>query len=219
MGTFTSSTPLSRHAQNRTFRVNYPLHTHPQRAHVPIWALFPRRSLPRLSPQGPYLSDKLCRQQHHPINLTLYLLLVRDPPSIMHNDELSELESSWLDLGPSDSWESGRSSPKHRPLEPPAEYTHFTERVSDTFNKFADIFHRSRQALPLETGDGTYVTDADDDREGILATLAHVDRHSIGTLKDLLELELTQEPWDDRKYLLEDMIEVWPPSYPAPGLH
>lgn len=64
----------------------------------------------------------------------------------------------------------------------------------------------SLRALPTETGDGTYVRDPSS--TGLAKDIRHMDLKDIGTIVDVVKNAATGDPIDDRKFVMERVIQV-----------
>ena len=68
------------------------------------------------------------------------------------------------------------------------------------------VVSASLRPMPSQTGDGTYVTEQV--KTGILKDLSHVDLSDLKTLVDVSKSALTGEAVDDRKYIMERVVQV-----------
>lgn len=64
----------------------------------------------------------------------------------------------------------------------------------------------SLRPLPTETGDGTYVKDPSS--TGLVKDLSHMDLTDIKTIVDVMKNAAMGDPIDDRKYIMERVIQV-----------
>ncbi|KAF2236511.1 heme peroxidase [Viridothelium virens] len=79
---------------------------------------------------------------------------------------------------------------------------------------FMTLLHARQSAMPTQTGDGTYVPEDPRDHpfsgiEKFLDTVSNLpSTEDLETLKNLIHLRITGEPWDDRKYVMEGLIQL-----------
>lgn len=64
----------------------------------------------------------------------------------------------------------------------------------------------SLRPLPTETGDGTYVKQ--NTTTGIAKDLGHFHLKDVKTLVEVAKDAVTGEPWEDRDYIMERVIQV-----------
>jgi hypothetical protein len=96
---------------------------------------------------------------------------------------------------------------------PPTEFDKFQTDIGSHFKEWAASISAKRRPLPDQTGDGTYLPPDDpsilqDIGEGLkdFASLKVTDFHS---LFDVMAKGATGAPWDDSKYLMEKLIQVY----------
>ncbi|KAH1985901.1 hypothetical protein KXW18_005591 [Aspergillus fumigatus] len=78
--------------------------------------------------------------------------------------------------------------------------------LGKTLAQLEQVVSASLRPLPSQTGDGTYVTEQV--KTGILKDLPHVDLGDLKTLVDVSKSALTGEALDDRKYIMERVIQL-----------
>ena len=100
------------------------------------------------------------------------------------------------------------SLPSGQPPEPaePSELDKIRDSLGSRFKQASDLLSAIRRPLPLLTGDDTYVDD--NVPEGYWADLKALHISDISTAVDLLKIKVTGDLWDDRKYLMEKIIQV-----------
>lgn len=83
------------------------------------------------------------------------------------------------------------------------------ERLDHGFRAVAQFFHLTAQPVPeIQYPSMDDPTSLPEREHGYWTDLLHTRTSDWGCLEDVLKLEAQQKPWDDRKYLLERMIEV-----------
>ncbi|KAJ5338320.1 hypothetical protein N7452_005048 [Penicillium brevicompactum] len=78
--------------------------------------------------------------------------------------------------------------------------------VVATFEKFAQAIHASREPLPNQSGDGTYLKH--DKSGGLIADIKSLGFRDVGTVKDLIANKASGELMDDKTYLMERIIQM-----------
>jgi linoleate 8R-lipoxygenase/9,12-octadecadienoate 8-hydroperoxide 8R-isomerase len=78
--------------------------------------------------------------------------------------------------------------------------------LGKTLAQLEQLVSASLRPLPSQTGDGTYVTEQV--KTGILKDLPHVDLGDLKTLVDVSKSALTGEALDDRKYIMERVVQL-----------
>lgn len=78
--------------------------------------------------------------------------------------------------------------------------------VVAVFEKYAQAIHASREPLPNQTGDGTYLKH--DQSSGLINDIKSLGFRDINTVKDLIKSKATGELVDDKTYLMERIIQV-----------
>lgn len=78
--------------------------------------------------------------------------------------------------------------------------------VDGLFEKYAQLIHASQRPLPSQNGDGTYAEQ--DTSTGLFQDLKSMGFKDFGTLKNVLESELSGELVDDKSMLMERVIQV-----------
>ena len=87
---------------------------------------------------------------------------------------------------------------------------------------FATLLRASRRPLPTQTGDETYVPEDPQNRafsgiEKFFSTVDNLSPENYETLMELVHLRKTGQPWNDRKYVMEGLIQTaakLPPGNP-----
>lgn len=82
--------------------------------------------------------------------------------------------------------------------------------VVAVFEKYAQAIHASREPLPNQTGDGTYLKH--DQSTGLIDDIKSLGFKDIGTVKELIAQKASGELTDDKTYLMERIIQVRPSS-------
>lgn len=78
--------------------------------------------------------------------------------------------------------------------------------VVAVFEKYAQAIHASREPLPNQTGDGTYLKH--DQSSGLFNDIKTLGFRDLNTVKDLIKNKATGELIDDKTYLMERIIQV-----------
>ncbi|KAJ5541449.1 hypothetical protein N7494_006525 [Penicillium frequentans] len=86
--------------------------------------------------------------------------------------------------------------------------THQVKRseVVAVFEKYAQAIHASREPLPNQTGDGTYLKH--DQSSGLIADIKSLGFRDVNTVKDLIKNKASGELVDDKTYLMERIIQL-----------
>jgi len=74
------------------------------------------------------------------------------------------------------------------------------------FEKYAQAIHASREPLPNQTGDGTYLKH--DESSGLINDIKSLGFRDLGTVKDLIKTKASGQLIDDKTYLMERIIQV-----------
>ncbi|KAJ5953170.1 hypothetical protein N7454_000066 [Penicillium verhagenii] len=96
-----------------------------------------------------------------------------------------------------------KSSAKEEPAE-----VHQVKRaeVIAVFEKYAQAIHASREPLPNQTGDGTYLKH--DQSSGLIDDIKTLGFRDVNTVKDLIANKASGELIDDKTYLMERIIQL-----------
>ncbi|KAJ5887878.1 hypothetical protein N7495_007919 [Penicillium taxi] len=88
------------------------------------------------------------------------------------------------------------------------EENHVVKRaeVVAVFEKYAQAIHASREPLPNQTGDGTYLKH--DQSSGLINDIKSLGFRDINTVKDLVKSKASGELVDDKTYLMERIIQA-----------
>ena len=78
--------------------------------------------------------------------------------------------------------------------------------VVAVFEKYAQAIHASREPLPNQTGDGTYLKH--DQSSGLFNDIKALGFRDVNTVKDLIKNKASGELVDDKTYLMERIIQV-----------
>jgi linoleate 10R-lipoxygenase len=78
--------------------------------------------------------------------------------------------------------------------------------VVAVFEKYAQAIHASREPLPNQTGDGTYLKH--DQSSGLFNDIKSLGFRDLNTVKDLIKNKASGELIDDKTYLMERIIQV-----------
>ncbi|KAJ5137335.1 hypothetical protein N7526_003568 [Penicillium atrosanguineum] len=78
--------------------------------------------------------------------------------------------------------------------------------VVAVFEKYAQAIHASREPLPNQTGDGTYLKH--DESSGLINDIKSLGFRDINTVKDLIKSKASGELVDDKTYLMERIIQM-----------
>jgi linoleate 8R-lipoxygenase/9,12-octadecadienoate 8-hydroperoxide 8R-isomerase len=98
----------------------------------------------------------------------------------------------------------------------PSEIEQIRTKLDVGFTQLARLISDVRKPLPTQTGDGTYLHYQPDPPDLIqkieagLKDLSHLGITDIATLIEVQNKEKTGELWDDRQYLMEKLIQVFP---------
>lgn len=79
--------------------------------------------------------------------------------------------------------------------------------VEKAVSQVEQVVSASLRPLPTETGDGTYVKEHT--TTGIVQDIGRMDLGDIKTLVEVTKGAATGDPVDDRKYIMERVIQVW----------
>ena len=80
--------------------------------------------------------------------------------------------------------------------------------LGNTISQVENVVAASLRPLPTETGNGTYI--ANPTQTGLVQDLPHVDLADVRTLVDVVKNAATGQPVDDKKYIMERVIQVIP---------
>lgn len=80
------------------------------------------------------------------------------------------------------------------------------DEVVAVFEKYAQAIHASREPLPNQTGDGTYLKH--DQSSGLFNDIKSLGFRDLNTVKDLIKNKASGELIDDKTYLMERIIQV-----------
>lgn len=99
-------------------------------------------------------------------------------------------------------------APARKSTSPESENTNPVKRaeVVAVFEKYAQAIHASREPLPNQTGDGTYLKH--DQSSGLIDDIKSLGFRDINTVKDLIKNKASGELIDDKTYLMERIIQV-----------
>lgn len=99
-------------------------------------------------------------------------------------------------------------TPARKPSLPESDNTNPVKRaeVVAVFEKYAQAIHASREPLPNQTGDGTYLKH--DQSSGLIDDIKTLGFRDINTVKDLIKNKASGELIDDKTYLMERIIQV-----------
>lgn len=88
------------------------------------------------------------------------------------------------------------------------EESHTVKRseVVAVFDKYAQAIHASREPLPNQSGDGTYLKH--DQSSGLFNDIKTLGFRDVNTVKDLIKSKASGELVDDKTYLMERIIQV-----------
>lgn len=78
--------------------------------------------------------------------------------------------------------------------------------VVAVFERYAQAIHASREPLPNQTGDGTYLKH--DQSSGLINDIKSLGFRDINTVKDLIKSKASGELVDDKTYLMERIIQM-----------
>jgi len=99
------------------------------------------------------------------------------------------------------------------PVEP-SEIEQIRYKIDNGFKRLASFISAARKPLPTQTGDGTYLSYPNDDPnliEKIESGLRDLTSIGIPDIKTLIEVQdktKTGALWDDKKYLMERLIQT-----------
>ncbi|KAJ5174494.1 uncharacterized protein N7482_000371 [Penicillium canariense] len=78
--------------------------------------------------------------------------------------------------------------------------------VVAVFEKYAQAIHASREPLPNQTGDGTYLKH--DQSSGLFSDIKSLGFRDLNTVKDLIKTKASGELIDDKTYMMERIIQL-----------
>lgn len=78
--------------------------------------------------------------------------------------------------------------------------------LEKSISKLGQAVSASLRPLPTKTGDGTYVKDPES--TGLVTDLTHMDLEDVKNIVDVIKEAATGDPIDDRKYVMEKVIQV-----------
>jgi linoleate 8R-lipoxygenase/9,12-octadecadienoate 8-hydroperoxide 8R-isomerase len=81
------------------------------------------------------------------------------------------------------------------------------QEIEKAFSQISQVIHSSLRPLPTETGDGSYI-ETTSSHTGILRELGNFGIRDIETLIDVTRNAATGQPVDDRRYILERVIQA-----------
>ncbi|KAF2668697.1 heme peroxidase [Microthyrium microscopicum] len=96
----------------------------------------------------------------------------------------------------------------------PSEIAQIRNKIDKSFKEFAELISAVRRPLPNQTGDGTYLPTKDDPPDVLqkinagLKDLSSLGITDIATLLQVQEKQKTGALWDDKKYLMERLIQT-----------
>ena len=92
------------------------------------------------------------------------------------------------------------------PPSPPEDNTSDRQKVEAAFQSIKGLIKAKLRPLPIETGDGTYITRPLS--TGVLQDLQKLGLADFGALIETVKALFTGEPTDDKSYLMERVIRV-----------
>lgn len=103
---------------------------------------------------------------------------------------------------------SRASPPRKSSTKDVPEDNHTVKRaeVEAVFARYAQAIHASREPLPTQTGDGTYLKH--EESSGLLGDLKSLGFRDVNTVKDLIRSKASGELVDDKTYLMERIIQL-----------
>ena len=119
---------------------------------------------------------------------------------------------------------AGTVAPQSEPIRA-SEIDHFRGKLHSGFRQLASMVNAAEKPQPTETGDGTYLKDAEGSPELVqkiesgLKTLSRLGIMDIETLVQVQEKNMTGSLWNDKEYLMEHLIQTAArfPDDSAPG--
>jgi linoleate 10R-lipoxygenase len=78
--------------------------------------------------------------------------------------------------------------------------------VQSTFEQFAQLIHAAQRPLPIQSGDGSYLTK--EESGGILADLKALGLRDIRTIRHIMEDKAGGKPQDDRLMHMEEVMQL-----------
>jgi hypothetical protein len=96
----------------------------------------------------------------------------------------------------------------------PSEIEKFRAKAESGFAQLAQLVNAIRAPVPTQTGDGTELALKPDSPDLIqkindsLSDIRHLGLTGIDTLIQVAEKGKTGDPWNDKTYLMEKLIEV-----------
>jgi hypothetical protein len=95
-----------------------------------------------------------------------------------------------------------------------SEIDHVRGTLHRGFKEIASLVNAAEKPQPTETGDGTHLEDAKESPELVekietaLKTLSHLGIADLKTLVEVQGKKITGSLWDDKKYLMEHLIQT-----------
>ena len=80
------------------------------------------------------------------------------------------------------------------------------EDVQSTFEQFAQLIHAAQRPLPNQTGNGAYLEK--EEPTGFWADIKSLGLKDVRTIKNIMEDKASGAPQDDKKMLMEQIIQV-----------
>lgn len=96
----------------------------------------------------------------------------------------------------------------------PSEVQKLRDGLGKDFRQMASLISAARKPLPDQTGDGTYLDDKPISPDVLhkvnegLGDLSHLGIKDVETLLKVVKLGKSGEPWDDKEYLMEHLIQT-----------
>lgn len=80
------------------------------------------------------------------------------------------------------------------------------QEIEETFASVRGLIKASLRPLPTQTGDGTYIVPPE--TAGLVEDLKTIGVADVQTLLEMVKSSINGEPTDDKKYLMERLIEL-----------
>ena len=78
--------------------------------------------------------------------------------------------------------------------------------IGNKISEVEKVIASSLRPLPTETGDGTYVKTAT--TTGLTKDLGHFNLKDVKAVIEIAKDAVTGEPWNDREYIMERVVQV-----------
>ena len=94
------------------------------------------------------------------------------------------------------------------PAAEPEDHSKARTEVSAIFERYAQVIHASREPLPTQSGDGTYLEHGHDHSTSLFSDLRSLGFKDYGTLVDVIKNKASGGLVDDKTMLMERIIQL-----------